>query len=124
MKNLDKTLARIAEIKKQIAELEGERKELEASVIEHLESVQLVTIDWGSDRKNKATIVYGSSMKIDATGLRDELTDRQWQSVSVRVLDEKLLEDKVARGQIDVHVVAKHTTEVQKKPYVRLTEGK
>jgi len=72
MKNLDKTLARIAEIKKQIAELEGERKELEASVIEHLESVQLVTIDWGPDRKNKATIVYGSSMKIDATGLRDD----------------------------------------------------
>ncbi len=124
MKNLDKNLARIAELKREIAKLDAERKELEASVIEHLESVQLVTVEWGEDRKNKATIVYGSSIKIDASGLQDELTAKQWQSVSVRVLDEKLLEDKVARGQIDVDLVAKHTTEVQKKPYVRLTEGK
>jgi hypothetical protein len=124
MKNLDANLARLADIKAQIKELEVLRKDLEAQLIEHFESVEVVTLEWGEDRKNKATVVYGSSVKIDATGLEGVLTDRQWKSITMRVLDERLLEDKVARGLIDVNVVAEHTTEVPKKPFIKLTEGK
>lgn len=124
MRNLDKKLYRLHELKQTINNLELERKDLELEIITHLESVETVTLDWGDDRLNKATVVYSSSMKIDAAGLEADLTDRQWVSITKRVIDEKLLEDKVARGQIDVDIVAKHTEEVPRKPYVRLTLGK
>ncbi len=124
MKHLDKKLYRLHELKKTIAEMDKERKELEAQIIEHLESVEVVTLDWGDDRIHKASVVYSSTMKIDEAGLQDALTDRQWSSITKRVIDEKLLEDKVARGQIDVDIVAQHTEEVPRKPYVRLTMGK
>jgi hypothetical protein len=40
------------------------------------------------------------------------------------VIDNKMLEDQVAKGAIPVEVIAQHSTEVPRKGYVRFKYGK
>lgn len=123
--SVNKKIAILSEIKSNINSMDIQRKEIELEIIDLLDEVGLSTIDTDIEEGTvKATIVRAVSVKIDETGLRESLSDKQWQSISTRVLDEKLLEDKVARGLISIDLVANNSTEVQKKPYVKLTHGK
>lgn len=122
MTHLDRWLTEIADIKDQIAALEERRKELEAKVIERMDATESTSVRFEyNDKERKATLVHSSTMKIDADGLRDELPPRIWKTISKQVVDERALEDQVARGRIDINVVAKHTTEHPRKPYLRMT---
>lgn len=122
---LNRRIAALAELKQQIAELDDKRKELEAEVLELMESAEITTTEVEIDGVvTKATAVYSSTVKIDSTGLQGELSGSMWNQITKRVLDERLLEDKVARGLIDIDVVARHSTEVPRKPYVKITGGK
>jgi hypothetical protein len=122
MKRIESKLTKIAELKAEIAALEELRKKLEADAIAELEQAGISTLTWeAGDATCKATVVYSSSFKIDGPALLEKLDTRVRNQVTVRVLDEKLLEDKVARGIIDINLVAKHTTETPRKPYVKIT---
>lgn len=122
MAQLDKWLDQLADFKEQAAELDAKRKELEAKIIDHLTSVETDSVTWEhKDGEARATVVRGSTMKFDEAGLEDALGRRRWHQVSKRVLDQRALEDQVARGLIDVGVVAEHVTESARKPYIKVT---
>ena len=69
-----------------------------------------------------ATLVESSSSVLDEAGLRKDLTPKQWDYIKVEKADHNKIEDAVQRGIIDAKVVAKHTTEQPRAPYVRITE--
>jgi hypothetical protein len=73
------------------------------------------------DVEISATIVEPTTLKIDEEKLRVALGDRYQQYTKV-VFDPKLLEDAVARGEVDAKVVAKCSEVVAKSPYIRITE--
>lgn len=69
----------------------------------------------------RATVVQGQTVKYNEAGLKKALGADLWKKVTKQVLDKALLEDKVSTGDIDIHVVAEHTTVKDNKPYVRIT---
>lgn len=121
MAKLDKMLTELTDLKANIALMEERRKELEQEIIEFL-PLETYTVEWEYEGKTtKATIVYSSSVSIDHDALKGDLTPTQWKKITTVVVDSKALENAVARGDIDVAVVAKHSTEKPKKPYIRVT---
>ena len=121
--SLDKTVAKLAEIKAEIVELEDMRKLIEAEIIDRLEQNEADKIETNFEGSSyTATIVRSSSLKFDEQGLAGAMSPSMWTQISRRVLDSKLLEDKVARGSIDVDTVAKYSEEVERKPYLKLTK--
>lgn len=123
MAKIDTWLTELADLKDEIAEKDERRKELESKIIEYLDGNETSAIEWEHYGKSaKASVVRSSTIKIDEEGLLAELPARTVTAITTRVIDRKALEDKVARGQIDVNLVAKYTDEVAKKPYVRVTK--
>lgn len=122
---IDRDLQKLAALKAQIADLDSQRKQLEEVIIASLEKNDTSTISWEDDGGfHKATVVYSTTVKIDAPALLEKLHPNVRKQVTVRVLDEKLLEDKVARGVVDIKLVAKHTTETPRKPFIKITNSK
>lgn len=121
-----RNLQRITDLKELIATLDAERKELEAWVLDNMAESDQQTVEWESATGTamRATAVYSSTVKIDEAGLQAALGPHKWAQVTRRTLDERLLEDKVAKGAIDIEVVAEHSTEVPRKPYLKITGGK
>ena len=67
------------------------------------------------------TKVESSTLNFDEPSLQEELGDHKWRTVSKRVLDRKLLEDAIAKDRISPSMVARHSEEVPRRPYVKLT---
>lgn len=122
MAYIDQWLTRLASLKEQEALIEKERRDLEERIIHFLDGNESDSIEStvGNERL-KATVVRSTTLKFDEHGLASELSPHMWREITKRVLDTKALEDKVARGAIDVEVVAKYSDEVPRKPYVRLS---
>lgn len=68
-----------------------------------------------------ATKVQSSTLNIDENGLSEEIGPSKWTTISKRVLDRKLLEDAVTKDRIDSDLLARHSDEVPRAPYVRVT---
>jgi len=68
-----------------------------------------------------ATKVQSSTLNIDEGGLSEEIGPSKWVTISKRVLDRKLLEDAVTKDRIDAGLLARHSNEVPRAPYVRVT---
>ena len=122
MAYVDKWLADIASIKRQEAELEKERRALEAKVMEFLEKNGVGSVDWDANGvTGRATIVRSSQLIYDHDLLSKAVGPAIWRAITKRVIDTKSLEDKVARGIVPIEVVAEHTTEKPRKPYLHIT---
>jgi hypothetical protein len=118
MRDTDELIRQIASLKRTIAEMDDERRTLEAELIQYMDSSHVKTLETDT---GKATLVKSTSLRINEVALSNELTPAQWRKITRRVLDQKLLEDAVSRGSIDVNLVAKHSTEEARKPYLKLT---
>lgn len=122
MAKIEKIVEILSQIKQEIVELENMRKQIESELIERLEQngAERITVKT-DDAEVTATIVRSTTLKFDEQGLASALPPAMWRQISTRVLDGKALEDKVARGAIDVDIVAQNSEEVARKPYVKLT---
>lgn len=69
----------------------------------------------------QCTLVEGVTLQLDKDGLKEDLTDEQWEACHSYVFDQARLEDLVAKKEIDAAIVEKHTTEVPRKPYPRIS---
>lgn len=69
----------------------------------------------------KGTEVRPTTLNIDEAGLEATLGEAKWLRVSKRVLDRKLLEHSILADEVDPDVLTKHSMEVAKTPYVRVT---
>ena len=97
-------------------------KEAQQEVINYLDGASLDTqrIEHGG-MAITGTKVESTTLNIDESALHEEIGDTKWHTISRRVLDRKLLEDAVMRDRIDPTILARHSIEVPRKPYVRLT---
>lgn len=68
-----------------------------------------------------ATVVRGARAVLDEGMLQKNLGSTLWNKVTTRVLDRKKLEAYVASNEVDPMVVARATSEVPNKPYVKIT---
>lgn len=80
-----------------------------------------ITVEDGDGTKLKATVVRGSNLHVVEERLKKALGAQLWKKVSVQKLDRKLLEDKIASGEVDPTVVAECTVETVRKPFVKIT---
>lgn len=126
--NLTKKLDELLALKDEIAALDAKKKALEATVMEALEAKDLSTLEWGEGPKtgkpNKVTIVYSSRLQIDEQALKERLTPKQWSAITTVVVDNKALEDQVARGKIEASVVADCSEDLPRSPYLKVTPAK
>ncbi len=115
-------LKKLQEIKDQLAVLEAERKKLQEQLSEAMgdDSVDFCV----GEQKFKATCVRSETVKIDEEALATALGKKVWEQITVRKLDNKLLEAKVALGEIPVELVSDHSTIVPRKPYIKTTAQK
>ena len=67
-----------------------------------------------------ATKVQSSTLKIDEDGLAEAVGPQKWVTISKRVLDRKLLENAVVADKFDPNLLAQHSEEVPRAPYVRV----
>ncbi len=124
MSTLQERLARLLQLKTQLSELEAERTSLEAVILRQMQDEDLKSAQFYENGiKVAASAVHGSTIKFDMDAIREKLTTDQWQSITKQVVDNKLLEDRVAKGEVPVEVIAEHSTEVPRKGYVRFKIG-
>lgn len=69
-----------------------------------------------------ATAVYGETVTYDEERLTRELSTKDWDAVTVRKIDRRLLEAHVMSGVVDAHLVAECATIKPRKPFIKLTE--
>lgn len=120
--NPQEDLIRLAKIKAAQDELAREKGEVETRLLADLVSRGVKTISAQVDGADlSGTVVQPERTTIDADGLEHDLTKRQWERVSSRVLDKELLEAAVAQGIVDISVVHKHSETKPTKGYVKVS---
>lgn len=62
-----------------------------------------------------------TSAVLDEQGLRDELDDDMWDKITSTVVDRNKLDAYIKAGEVDVDVVARNTTYVEKGASLRIT---
>ena len=125
MGKIDSRIGELFRIKGDLASLDARKKELEDEIIKLLDDKQLDSYEWEDNGlAGKATPVFSSTISFDVDGLEEELGQGMWRQVTHRVLDQKKREDKVSKGKIDISVVADHSTEKARRPYIKVTLAK
>ena len=82
-------------------------------------NMDTMTTEW-RDLRITGTKVESSTLKIDEDGLAEAVGSQKWVTISKRVLDKQLLEDAVVKDRISPTLLADHSTEVPRTPYVRV----
>ena len=78
-----------------------------------------MTTEW-RDLRITGTKVESSTLKIDEDGLAEAVGSQKWVTISKRVLDKQLLEDAVVKDRVSPTLLADHSTEVPRAPYIRV----
>jgi hypothetical protein len=123
------SLLLLADAKKAKEEAEANYKKIAKEYQALLEEIgeashSFVYIDSDKSRtkyKLLGTKVAPTSLTIDEEGLKKELGEEKWKTVSRRVLDRKLLEHAILNDTVNPQALADHSEEVPKTPYVRVT---
>jgi len=113
--------ARIANLQllKQIAERATEAyEEAQADFIKAMEAEGRKTL---RDGTLKVTLVTRDIPKYDEKGLAKSLGATLWNKITKKTLDKAKLEKAVDEGEIDINVVAQHTTVTPAKPHLRFS---
>jgi hypothetical protein len=95
---------------------EGRVKELSDRVMDLMD---VCKVDHVNTDVGKLSIVESSTLQIDEAMLKKKIGAKMWEKISRRLLDKKLLEDRIAIGEIDPTVVAGCATEVPRSRYLR-----
>lgn len=87
-------------------EIEAEHKALQNAAIDLFHEAKLDGTEIEYEGKLiKATLVEGTTTVLDVEALKEKLTKKQWDAITVRVIDKELLEAHVLTKDIDVAVV-------------------
>jgi hypothetical protein len=71
-----------------------------------------------------ATAVHGTREVLDPEMLKKRLGVAKWGKVTTLTLDNKKLQDAMARGLVDPNIVAECSSSMPSKPYIKLTDKK
>lgn len=97
---------------------EAEYNEAQERFIEQMELVGRKSL---KDDSTKVTVVTRSIPRYDEKGLAKALGATLWNKVTKKTLDKAKLEKAVDEGEIDINVVAQHTTVGEAKPHLRFS---
>ena len=112
------------DMKATIKGLEAEAKHVQSEIIDFIKGKGNKTMS-AEDTKGvtvTATVVESTSIAIDEARLKKAVGAQVWKKITTPRLDDKLLEQAIQSGEVDVNVVAQCTTETPRSPYLRLTE--
>lgn len=112
------------DLKAKIKTLGDEVKPLQADIVDMIKSKGNRTMST-QDHNGvtiTATVVESTSMAIDEARLKKAVGAAVWKKITTPRLDDKLLEQAIQAGEVDVNVVAQCTTETPRSPYIKLTE--
>lgn len=115
--DLSQLLSDIAEINTQIAALQALKAKLQDEAMAEMQSRSVTK--WSAGNGQSATLVQGTTVEIDESGLINSLSPQQVDDIMVVVVDRAKLESAVADGRIPIEVVAEHSTEKPRKPHLR-----
>lgn len=120
-------LLKFRDLKSRIKDAEQQIKGgLQEQLIESIESTNQTTftcVDFNGVEVT-GTVVRGVTMQVDWSELSSKLTDEQIEAIVVTEprFSDALLKDAMASGLIDPTVVAESSVQVNKAPYIRLSE--
>lgn len=116
-------LIALAKIKAAQDALAKEKSEVETRLLKELVSKGIKTLDviLTDSVEVKGTVVQPERTTIDADGLERDLTKKQWEAVSKRVMDKELLEAAVVQNIVDINVVQAHSETKPTKAFVKVT---
>lgn len=117
---LEDALNDLAVIKEKIADLNEEKAGIEEVIVKGLQKSGNRTVSTNNGDL-RGTLVEGTTITIDADGLKKVLTAAQWKKVTKQVLDKERLEAEITVGNIDANTVAAVSTEKDSKPYIRVS---
>lgn len=116
---IDELLARLHRTRAEIKDMEEWAKAAQAEVLEATPA-DVDKLSWAVESsEGTATVVRPTTIKFDEEALEKALGPKVWSQITKVSVDQKKLGDLVARGVVDVEVVAEHSTEVARTPYVR-----
>lgn len=115
-------LVALAQLKATEEALKKEKAVIEARLIAGMTSAGKDKVQADVDGETiSGTVVRPERTTIDADGLSHDLTPKQWEKVSTRVLDKEKLEAAVVQKIVDITVVQRHSETTPTKPYVRVS---
>lgn len=114
----------LRDIKAKVKSLGEEAKIVQTEVIDMIKGKgnKTMTVQDSSGVDIMATVVESTSMAIDEARLKKAVGAATWKKITTPRLDDKLLEQAIQAGEVDVNVVAQCTTESPRAPYIKLTE--
>lgn len=90
----------------------------QAAFIKEMEALNRKTL---TDSDTKVSVVYRDIPKYDEKGLAKALGAPLWNKITKKTLDKAKLEKLVDEGEIDINVIAQHTTVTPAKPHLRFS---
>jgi hypothetical protein len=123
-------MSKAAELADEILEAQRRRTKLDEYIkeLQHelcgamaADQVKTFDVDHG-DRVVKATYVSSTRTQVDEVSLKKALGAREFNKITTRKVDNKLIEKAIISGNIDARIVSQNTTIVKTTPYVRITE--
>lgn len=75
------------------------------------------------DEMFKVDIIQSTKKHVDAVGLREALTEQEWEAVSSRVFDPGKLEAAIKAGEIDPRKVAPFQITAHSTPYIKVGDA-
>lgn len=117
---MQEDLLELARLKENITSLQEDYRELEAQLVSQLESAGNKSVS-ANNGDLTGTVVRGTTLSYDEDGIKRSLGATLWKKVTKQVMDKEKLEAAIVVGDIDPNIIAQHTTEKDKKPYIRVT---
>lgn len=115
-------LYRLAALKRALENLENEKAQVEARLVESLQRSGHKSLSADIDGvKIKGTLCAPTRVVIDEARLKASLDAAQWKKVTSLKLDKEKLEAAVVQNIVDRNVVAAVSDELDSKPYIRVS---
>lgn len=110
----------LAVMKRNLDEAQARYEEVQANLIKELEARGRKTLV-DEVTRTKVTVVTRDIPKYDEKGLAKALGASLWNKITKKTLDKAKLEKAVDEGEIDINVIAQHTTVTPAKPHLRFS---
>lgn len=117
---MQEDLMELAQLKERQKDLAEQVFEAEKRLIDALESKGQKSVS-ANNGDLTGTLVKGSTITINEESLKKALGAGLWKKVTKQVLDKERLEAHIVTGDIDPNVVAQHSTEKDRKPFIKVT---
>lgn len=120
MESPEDALTQVAILKTLLKESEVEMRDVQTELVKHMQDGDIEKVrnaDW------IGSLVEPTRISYNEVRLKKELTDKQWDLITRKVVDKALVEHAVALGVLDIKTLAKCSVETAVTPYILIKEA-